>query len=555
MTVTNSKRVSYYVALAVVLITAAGAGGRVSTCAAQTSASAGHTNSRAEQAARLVGEGVAALQRSDPTAAASLFRQALALKPNDASAHTYLGVLADGAGDLAAAERHFAAAAAAEPSSPSARNNLGAVLLKRGLQKQAAEQFEASLDLNKNQPSALFNLAQIRFSGGTPGDLRAAGELFGRAYAVAPDAEGARALVVVALRLGDREVAAKYFREYAERLADTGVGTTAASARAELGAALFEAGLLKEAEAELTAALKIEPADQGSVVRLARVYLAGKDLPAAGRTLEAAVARGLDAAPLYALLASVYEQSGHIENAIAAMRLAIQRDPESEIYRFAYGMLLTNLLVPKAAVIRLKESLELFPRSARLWLALGIAHFKDGRNDEAAKALTRSIEIDPQFAPPFAYLGMTYVEVGQYNEAIRSYEQALRVNDRLGVVDYLIAEVLLKQASVDPPRIEAHLVRAVKLEPSFAPARLALGKLYARTSRLNEAANELEHVIQLDPNLAEAYYHLGRVYLRQKRTSEAQTTMATFKRLSETQKEQEQNNRREIVRKLAKVLF
>lgn len=554
MTVTKSKRVNCHVVLAVVLITAALAGGRVSPCAAQTPGAAGHPNSRAEQADRLVADGVAALQRSEPAAAASLFRQALTLKPNDASAHTYLGVLADGAGDLAAAERHFAAAAAAEPSSSSARNNLGAVLLRRGLPKQAAEQFEASLGLDKNQPSALFNLAQIRFSGGTPDDLRAAGDLFERAYALAPEVEGARALVVVALRLGNREAAAKYFREYTERLAGAGLETAAAQ-RAELGAALLEAGLFKEAETELTAAVKIEPANHESVVRLARVYIAGKDLPAAGRTLEAAVARGLNAAPIYALLASVYEQSGHIENAIPAMRLAIQRDPQSEAYRFAYGMLLTNAMAPKAALIRLAEAIELFPASPRLWLALGIAHFKAGSNDEAAKAFRRAIELDPNYAPAHAYLGMTYVEVGKYEQAITAYERALAVNEKLGVVNYLIAEALVAQAGSDAARIEANLDRAVKLEPSFAQARLALGKLYFRAGRLAEAASELEHVIKLNPELAGAYYQLGRVYARLKRTSEAEATMATFKRLNESSRSQEREDVREIVRRLAEVRF
>ena len=79
-----------------------------------------------------------------------------------------------------------------------------------------------------------------------------------------------------------------------------------------MGAALFEAGLLKEAEAELTAVVSLNRTDTDSIVRLARVYLARKDIPSAGRTLEAAVARGNDPAPVYALLAYVYEQSGHV---------------------------------------------------------------------------------------------------------------------------------------------------------------------------------------------------------------------------------------------------
>jgi Tfp pilus assembly protein PilF len=550
MTVPKAQRVSTHVVLAVALIAVVLA----TPGSAQTSDSSGRS-SRAEQVARLVAEGVAALERSDSAAAASLFQEALKLKPNHAAAHTYLGVIADGAGDLAAAERHFAAAAAAEPSSPSARNNLGAVLLKRGHPKQAAEQFEASIRLDKNQPNALFNLAQIRFSEGTPSDLRAAQELFIRAYTNAPDAEGARALVVVSLRLGEREAASKYYGEYTERVAGTGAGTTAPAARAELGAALLEAGLLKEAEPELTAAINAEPKDDASVVRLARVYIARKDLPAAGRTLEAAVARGLAAAPIYSLLASVYEQSGHIENAIPAMRLAIQRDPQSEAYRFSYGMLLTNAMAPKAAVIRLTEAIEQFPGSPRLWLALGIAHFKAGSNGEAGKAFKRAVELDPNYAPPHAYLGMTYVEVGKYQEAIKAYERALAVNEKLGVVNYLIAEALLGQAGSDAALVESNLKRAVQLEPSFVQARLALGKSYFRAGRLSEAASELEQVIKLNPDLAEAYYQLGRVYARLKRTSEGEATMATFKRLNESRRGQEREDVREIVRRLADVRF
>ena len=140
--------------------------------------------------------------------------------------------------------------------------------------------------------------------------------------------------------------------------------------------------MLAEAEKELSLAVKLDPANTDAVIQLARLFLTRKEIPSAGRTLEAAVARGVDSAPVYALLAEVYEQSGHPENAIPAMRLAIQRDPQSEKYRYAYGILLTNALAPAAAVIRLEEALKTFPDSARLWFALGLAHFKESKSDE-----------------------------------------------------------------------------------------------------------------------------------------------------------------------------
>jgi Tfp pilus assembly protein PilF len=532
----------------------------VLTCAGQlTHATAapvlGQSGGGAEQAAQLVEEGVAALERGDEAAARSAFERALKAEPDNVAAHTYLGVLADRAGELKEAERHFAAAAIAAPLLPSARNNHGAILLRLGRVEQAAKQFEASLKLKKDQPKALVNLAQIRFASGTQEGLRAALELFERAYGLAPDIDVARALVITSLRLGERAIAEKYYRDYASRLEHEGNATAATpSMRAELGAALLENNLPDEAIKELDAAVTAAPGDAGTIIALARAYLQRKDIRAAGRTLESAVARGLDEAPVYALLADVYEKSGHIENAIPAMRLAIERDPQSEAYRFTYGLLLTNAYAPAAAVIRLEESLKVFPNSSRLWFALGIAHFKWGHSAEAARAFNRAVELDPKFAPAFAYLGLTYVELTQFAEAVKLYEQALAVNPRLGVVHYLAADALVK-LTADNARIEAHLVQAVKMEPSFAPAHLALGKLLLRTDRVREAATELEQAIAINPNLAEAYYQLGRVYGRLKRTTEAEAALATFKRISEEQKENTMSERLDISRRLANVLF
>lgn len=502
---------------------------------------------QAQPAKQLVDDGVAAFDRGDTTAARDAFEKALALKRDEVTAHTYLGIIADRAGNLKEAEQHFAAAVKAEPNRASARNNYGAILMRTGRSNLAAVEFEQSLKLDPDQPNALVNLAQIRFAAD---DLRSSAELFKRALTIKPDVDIARALTVIALRLKDYPAASSYYQSYAA----TEGGTQTAPARAELGAALFEAGLLKEAEAELSAAVSLNPADTESVVRLARVYLARKEIPAAGRTLEAAVARGNDAAPVYALLADVYEQSGHVENAIPAMRLAIQRDPQSERYRFAYAVLLTNSNAPGAAVIRLEEALKTFPSSSRLWFALGFANFKLDKNEEAERALRKAIELDPNFAPAFAYLGLIRAKTGAYGEAITLYESALRADAKLAVVHHLIADAMLKQ-NTDASIVEKHLRQAVTMDPTFTPARLSLGKLFMRAQRWSEAVVELEQVVKLDPRVPEAYYQLGLAYGRLKRSTDAQTAMATFKRLSDAEKKREDEDLREVVKRLSNVRF
>jgi Tfp pilus assembly protein PilF len=527
------------------------------TCSAQTvSASPRSVPARAQQAKRLVDDGLAAFDRGDTTAARDAFEKALSLDANEVTAHTYLGIIADGAGDLKEAERHFSAAVRAEPNRASARNNYGAILMRTGRLSLAAVEFETSLKLDREQPSALVNLAQIRFAVGTSDDLRASAELFKRAFAIKPDAEIARALTIISLRLKDSSAALIYYRNYATSLAaETGTSAHTPAARAELGAALFEAGLINEAESELTAAVNLNPADTESIVRLARVYLARKDLPAAGRTLEASVARGTDPASVYALLAEVYERSGHPENAIPALRLAIERDPQSEKHRFDYAILLTNSNAPAAAVIRLQESLQLFPSSSRLWFALGFANFKLDKDDEAERALKKVIDLDSKFAPAFAYLGLIRAKTGSYDDAISLYERALVADPKLAVVHHLIADAMLKQMNANERTIEEHLKRSTDLDPTFTPARVSLAKLFIRSKRWMQAISELEQVIKLDPSVPEAYYQLGLAYSRLKRNADAQSAMATFKNLSENQKQREDKELREVVKRLGNVRF
>ena len=204
----------------------------------------------------------------------------------------------------------------------------------------------------------------------------AAIDLFERASAIAPDADIARALTVIALRLGEREAASRYYKDYARLLSEQPAAHNA-KGRDELGAALIEAGLFKEAVAELTAAVQAAPSNSETVLRLAKAYIELRDLPGAGRTLEAAIARGVETGPIYALLSTVYEKTGHIDRAIPAMRLALEREPQSEQRRFEYGMLLTNAMAPAAAVIRPKltritsrAATGSQPIAARTWLGL-----------------------------------------------------------------------------------------------------------------------------------------------------------------------------------------
>ncbi len=496
----------------------------------------------------LLAESTAALQTEDFVRAKTILLKVLAIAPRNAAANTLAGIVADKENDLRKAEKYFALAAKIAPAAPDARNNYGAILVRLGRQKEAAAEFAASLALNPNQASALVNLAQIRI---VENDLTAARDLFDKAKAISPDVEILRALVMISLGLREKERAAREFAEYIA----APFATDGKTRDVTLAEALLAGGLPVEAKKELELILSKENKNVAALILLSKVFLQQKNIPSAGRLLESAVAGGLDDARIYLALAEVYEAGGYPENAIPAMRRAVARDPKNDYYHIRYGLLLINSKAPAAAAIRVKEALEEFPDSAALWLALGIAELDNNKTPEAQKAFLKALSINSQLVQAMAYLGAVYVEQQQYAEAVKIYERAIGLNDKIGLLHYLLGDTLLNQTNIDEKRIESELKRAVELDADLTSAHLSLGRFYVRQMRWADAAISFEKAAKLEPNRAETFYQLGRVYARLKRTDESKATMERFKQLSDSQKEQKEVDRRELVRRLANVRF
>ncbi len=394
-------------------------------------------------------------------------------------------------------------------------------------------------------------------------------------------------LGIIAARANDLKEAERQFAAAAS------LAPSDPSTRNNYGAILMRLGRTEQARAEFEASLKLNPNQPSALTNLAQIYfdsdqpddlqmarslleragsdpqisralvitclklakvLMGKgDLRGAGRTLESAVASGLDDAKIYAALADVYEADGHYENAIPAMRLAVQRDPQNEMYHFRYGLLLADSHAPAAGIIRLQEALKQFPNSPRLWLALGIAQFTLGQNVESENSFKRALALDTKLVPALAYLGVAYAERGQYEKAISFYEQALALNGKVAALHYLVADTILRTSEPDAARAEKYLKQAIELDPNLAVAYLAWGRVHLRANRYSEAAPLLERAVSLQPDSIEGHYQLSRVLVKLKRQDEANRELAIFKQLSE--KQQTQNEPREIVRRLANVRF
>lgn len=498
---------------------------------------------------KLITEAAAALSNQDLDGAEAILKKVLSVSPNNSDAQTLAGIVADRKNDLPRAEKHFALAAKLSPGKAETRNNYGAILLKQNKRTEAAREFAASLKINPDQQSALLNLAQIRFA---ENDFGTARKLFEKAFSAAPETEIARALVIISLRLNDAAGAAENYRRYAE-LAK--INAPAFEQRQELGAALLESGLAEQAAGELEFAAALNPGSVEVITALGRAYLRQQNIKQAGRTLESAVARGLDDARLYAALAEVYQAGGYLENAIPAMRLAIEKEPKNELYRARYGLLLIDSKAPAAAVIRLQEAAQEFPASAKILLVLGMALQADGKPIDAQNSFEKALGLDPKSVPILAYLALILDEKGQFAQTVSITERALAIEEKNAVLHYLLADTLLKMPAADEARAEKHLRRAIEIDNRLTQAHLALGRLFARQNRWNEAVAQFETATSLTPDLAEAQYQLGRALARVKRAEDSAKAFERFKQLNETQTAQKETTRKELVQRLANTRF
>jgi len=487
-----------------------------------------------------------AIARGEIPMAKALLRRAVEAAPTNPDVHSLLGIVADRENDLPAAEKHFAAAVRLAPQHPETHNNYGALLVRLNRKSDAAREFQASLKINPDQLSANVNLAKIRFE---EGDLSTARDLFEKAGAIRNDAEISKALLVVYLRLKDAERARQQYQRYAADRIDEKDGSK------ELAALLLENGLAGEAARELESALASDPSNVDLLTMSATAKLQQKDVAAAGRLLESAVAHGVEDARVYAALADVYQAGGYLENAIPAMRLATEKDPSSEHYRVKYGLLLIDSKAPAAAVIRLSDAVKQFPNSARMWLALGIAQIMDGKSNEAMISFEKSLRIDPRSVPSLAYLATVQLELGQNAEAAKTYQKAIGVEEGNAILHYLLADTMLKIPAADNAVIEKELRRAVEIDPNLAPAYLVLGKLLARQEKWEPAVAEFRKAASLDPDVAETYYQLGRSYARLRRKDESAAAFDKYKKLNDKQKTKGETDRKDLVRRLANVRF
>jgi tetratricopeptide (TPR) repeat protein len=290
----------------------------------------------------------------------------------------------------------------------------------------------------------------------------------------------------------------------------------------------------------LAQAAQLDPTHYANGYDLALAYLRTNQLDAARAQVRAMLERQATA-ELFGLLGDIEQQAGRDEAAAEEYQRAARLD-ESEDRILAFAASLVKIRAYEGSLQIFNYGLKKYPQSARLRVALGVAHYSAGRYPEAVTILCEAADLDPSDARSFQFLGEMYGVVPEMAEQVtQRMKQFVTLHPQNALAHFYYAMSLWK-GRIDPTartaaasEIETLLRTALRLDPKFATAYFELGILLAEQQNTSAAIRALEQAVKLNPTLSQAHYRLMQLYQRTGQKARAAKALAAFQKYKENE--------------------
>jgi tetratricopeptide (TPR) repeat protein len=337
-------------------------------------------------------------RRGELAAAEELYRQVLALDPDDPDANHLLGVIRYQQGEHPAALELIRRADRLRPDHPATLNNLGSVLRELGRHEEAILSLSRALALQPDFAEAQTNLGTVCRKLGRGADAEAA---YRRALALNPrDGKALNNLGNLCLEQGEYAAALDW---YGRALA---LAPDAPLTQYNLGSALLKMGRFDEAEAALVQALKAEPAMVEALSALGSLYQLRYEFPRAIALQQRAIALQPARADGYLKMAETYYAMNLFREARHSLDRAKGLAPDSP--RVHHLSCLVNQSQGKVAEAQqhLDRALAMAPGNPEMLCAQANLYTDQGLFAESAAVAREVLRLRPGFPPAWYQLAL-----------------------------------------------------------------------------------------------------------------------------------------------------
>ena len=205
-------------------------------------------------------------------------------------------------------------------------------------------------------------------------------------------------------------------------------------------------------------------------------------------------------------------RDGFPERALIELEAALKKDPQNAFYMkgmsIAYSQLADKCRPEdsgcrnghlKKAVEAAQKALVANPDYVDARNDLGIALLRLGKRTDGKAELAKAFA-DPQCPTPEVTawnLGQAFFEEKEYNEAMTWFQAAQNKNKTLAASYVSIADILMTQGQTDAAILQ--LETGMKEASGNTAIQLALGDVYLKAGRFQDARATFEQVIKKDP--------------------------------------------------------
>ncbi len=154
------------------------------------------------------------------------------------------------------------------------------------------------------------------------------------------------------------------------------------------------------------------------------------------------------------------------------------------------------------------EIMAINPDSAAAHVMMAMANDKLYRPDAAIKEFDAALAADPHYPGIHTGLGIIYWRNENIDAAEREFREELTSYPKDPIANCTLGRIL-RGARNKPAEAIPYLEAALKVNPSYRDALLALGQARISIEQPDAAIEALQKAVALDPNDAQAHYILG----------------------------------------------
>ena len=172
----------------------------------------------------------------------------------------------------------------------------------------------------------------------------------------------------------------------------------------------------------------------------------------------------------------------------------------------------------------LRESIELDPKNADAYEALGVFLAKQDKLDEAISLMKRLVEINPQEIMAHTNLSVYYMKQNRIEDAEFEKAEATALQFEKAIEKNMAKKLKKKEEEQKKIEMEERVgmfKQVLEIDPQDQVANFGLGSIYLETGRYEEGLEPLKTVIEAHRDYSAAYLLLGKTWEKLSNREEA----------------------------------